>query len=54
MITRQITVAFDEPQDMRVLVEILKRMYPSKQVTIGMGFAVNGIHENWIVVHDDA
>lgn len=53
MTTRQVTIAFDSPQDAVQLCKLLSNIFPHKKVTMGLGMAVNGIHQNWILVHDD-
>jgi hypothetical protein len=52
MSTRQVTIAFESPVDIRHIAAIIQHYYPNTEVVIGYGLHVNGIHENWILVDD--
>lgn len=52
MSTRQVTIAFESPVDIRYLAAIIQHYYQNTEITIGYGMHVNGIHENWIIVDD--
>jgi hypothetical protein len=53
MTTRQVTIAFESPVEIRVIAMILKEVFKDKTINIGYGHLVNGIHENWILVEDE-
>jgi hypothetical protein len=49
--TRQFTVAFAEPVDVRELKRVLEAWYDI--VEIGSGVTVNGIPNDYLVVHNE-
>lgn len=53
MSTRQVTIAFESPVEIRTIAAILQAIYKDKTINIGYGYMVNGIHENWILVEDE-
>jgi hypothetical protein len=53
MSTRQVTIAFESPVDIRTIAAILQAVFKDKNINIGYGYMVNGIHENWILVEDE-
>ena len=53
MSTRQVTVAFESPVEIRTIAMILQAVFKDKTIIVGYGHMVNGIQENWILVEDE-
>lgn len=53
MKSRQLTIAFDTPEDIEHLAKLLRHVYDNKKVTVGHGTLINGIPQNWILVTDE-
>lgn len=50
MKSRQLTIAFDTPEDVEHLAKLLRQVYKPRKVMVGKGNAVNGIPDGWILV----
>jgi hypothetical protein len=53
MKSRQLTIAFDTPEDIEHLAKLLRVAYKNKKVIVGHGSLVNGIPQNWILVTNE-
>ena len=53
MRTRQVVLGFQKPVDIAALVKLIETAYGKGSVTLGQGQAVNGIPNDWIVVHNE-
>jgi hypothetical protein len=51
--TRQVVLGFQKPVDIATLVKLIEAAYGKGSVTLGQGQAVNGIPNDWIVVHNE-
>lgn len=53
MKTRQVVLGFQKPVDTKTLVKVLEAAFGKDSVTVGKGQAVNGIPNDWMVVHNE-